>query len=119
MAHDYRPRFVDPEDRRSTFADDAERRPIAARNADPAAFDGVALTHPLAEPPAVCLRLVRLADELVPVRQITGQDLLVDEQHRDTGRTELVLDDVEGLLEIAQEPTHVADHEDVELTGFS
>jgi hypothetical protein len=44
---------------------------------------------------------------------ITREEPFVGEQDRDTGRAELVLDDIEGLLEIAQEATHVAHDEDI------
>ncbi|MES2210100.1 MAG: hypothetical protein V4515_07935 [Chloroflexota bacterium] len=80
---------------------------------EPPALCRKALADPSAELPAVALGFVRLADEVVPAVAIRAQDPLIAEQNDDARGME-VGDGVEGLAEVALEPTHVAHDEDVE-----
>ena len=108
--------LVHPQDRGLALPDDAEGHLVAAGDPESPALGGVAFGDALAELPAVRLGLVGLADELVPGARVRGEQPLIGEEHDDTGGMEVILDRDERLLDVPQEPGHVAHDEDIEAT---
>jgi hypothetical protein len=71
---------------RSTIPDRPERRPVAARDAEPPSLGRIALPDPLREPPAVRLGLDRFSGPALPLVLVGAEDPLVGEQdHRPSG----------------------------------
>ncbi len=90
----------------------SERRPVAARDAEPPAFRGVALPDPLREAPAVRLGFDRFPGPALPLVLVGGQDPLVGEQDHRTPGVEVVAG-VDRRPQVAGEPGHVPDDEDL------
>ena len=106
--------LVDAEHGRLALADQAVGHLVAAGDPEPPALGGVALADALGQLAAVGLRLVGLADELVPGRGVGAQEPFIGEEDDDPGGMEMVLDRDERLLEVPQEAGDIAHDEDVE-----
>ena len=100
----------------AAIPDRAQRRLVAARDAEPPALRGIALADPLGEPAAVRLGLDRLSGPALPLVLVGGEDPLVGEQDHGTPGVEVVAS-VDRGPQVSCEPGHVADDQDLPVVA--